>query len=83
MIVSEQERAQYEKMLNDVKELLTDEHTVQDIMREFDKNKESKEEFHQNREIQIKRLLAKAGHVSEEDYETYIKALTVSKKALT
>ena len=49
-------------------------------MKEFDKDKESTEEFYQNREIRIKRLLAKAGYVSEEDYEVYLKALTVSKK---
>ena len=64
----------------DVKEVLTDEGIVNSIMKEFDKSTESREEFYQNREIRIKRLLAKAGYVSEDDYELYLNALSLSKK---
>ena len=77
---SEHDRAKYDKILKDVKEILTDEGVVNSIMKEFDKSTESREEFYQNREIRIKRLLAKAGYVSDDDYELYLNALSVSKK---
>ena len=76
---SEQDKAKYDKILNDVKEVLTDEDVVNSNMKEFDKFKECKDEFYQNREIRIKRLLAKAGYVSEADYDLYLNALSVSK----
>ena len=81
--ISESEKAKFDKILKDVKDILLDSNLIHKIMSDYDKNSESQIEYTVNREIRIKRLLAKAGYDSEEDFELYLKALAYSKSGFS
>ena len=46
--VPNEQKEKYEKVLHDVKKVLLDDKRIDKIMEGFDKDKESKEEYHQN-----------------------------------
>ena len=80
--ISEEERALYEQILKDVKDILDDEDLIEQIMKDFRKNDEAGKTYEENREICIKRMLKKAKLETEADFENYIKALKYSKVGL-
>ena len=53
-VVSEEDTVKFEKILKDVKEILSDEEAIKQIMIDFNKDAESREQYHRNREIRIK-----------------------------
>jgi len=67
--ISDSEKAKFDKILKDIKDVLLDSNAIHKIMSDYEKNSESQIEYNVNREIKIKRLLAKAGYDSEEDCE--------------
>ena len=77
--ISDKEKAENEKILKDVKDVLTDEKTVDQIMSNFNKSEENKSDFNLNRKLRIRMLLAAAGYDKDEDCELYLRALSFSK----
>ena len=57
---------------------MNDDNLVESIMKDYDKDGESKQEYEQNREKRVKKLLSYAGLKTEEDWKLYVDALSVS-----
>ena len=61
----------YRKVIAKVQEVIEDEEIIEKIMKQYDKQNETKEEYIANREARIKKLC----QLADVSYEEYIKAI--------
>ena len=78
--LSETEKASHEKILFKVREVLSNQELIDNIMQQYNKSDESEELFYINREKRIKQLLSVIGYDKEEDWNLYLDALSYSKR---
>ena len=76
--LSDSQKNKHKKILTDVKDILNDENVIKNIMKKFNKDEESIDEYIRNREKRVKMVLAAAGYKTEEDFDLYIEALSCS-----
>ena len=67
------------KILDDISEAMMDSELINRIMSSFDKQTESIDDYVKNREERIKMLLSAAGYKTENDWDLYLSALSVTK----
>ena len=67
---------EYKTLLAKVKSVLDDDEAIEKILSEYpNKENESRDEYVENREIRIKKVLNMAGLSTEVEYQTYLDAL--------
>ena len=82
-LLTKEKQDKYIKILKDVRKVLDDDDVIQRILCSYNKEAESKEEYEKNRKERILKVLNIAGLKTEEDYNLYKSALSMSKSGYT